>query len=192
MTAGSGIAHSEQTPRVNSHRLDGVQLWVALAQETRNNVPSFAAIEHVPLITGPGGQSRVFAGSAMGVTSEAPHYSPILGLDIELWPNGTFEVPLVPGWEHAAFVLRGDIAMERVELAPHQLHYMGTQRQSAAFTSRAGGRVLILGGPPFPEKLLMWWNFIGRTPEELAAARQDWIAHRRFPEVISTLERSPS
>jgi redox-sensitive bicupin YhaK (pirin superfamily) len=183
MTAGSGIAHSEQTPRVNSHRLDGVQLWVALPNETRNSVPSFSAIEEVPLITAPGGQARVFAGSAMGATSEAPHHSPILGLDIELWPNGSFEVPLIPGWEHAALVLRGEVAIDKAELAPQQLHYLGTQRQSAELTSRAGGRLLILGGPPFPEKILMWWNFVARTPDELIAAREDWIAHRRFPEV---------
>jgi hypothetical protein len=60
---------------------------------------------------------------------------------------------------------------------------MGTHRQSASLTSRVGGRVLILGGPPFPEKILMWWNFVARTPEELTAAREDWIAHRRFTDV---------
>lgn len=29
----------------------------------------------------------------------------------------------------------------------------------------------------------MWWNFVARTPEEIAQARADWEAHRRFGDV---------
>lgn len=36
--------------------------------------------------------------------------------------------------------------------------------------SRDGARVLLIGGPPFPEKILMWWNFVARTQEEIAHA----------------------
>jgi hypothetical protein len=31
----------------------------------------------------------------------------------------------------------------------------------------------------------MWWNFVARTPEEIAEARADWEAHRRFGEVVA-------
>jgi quercetin 2,3-dioxygenase len=52
--------------------------------------------------------------------------------------------------------------------------------------SPAGGRRLarffVLGGVPFAERLLMWWNFVARTGEEIAQARDDWAAGR-FPEV---------
>lgn len=180
MTAGMGIAHSERTPEENSHRLDGVQLWIALPDAARSAAPAFAAVERVPLVDVPGANVRVFAGSAMGASSAAPHHSPIVGMEIELWPHASLEIPLTPGWEHAALVLRGDVALEKAELAARQLHYLGTHRQSAALSSRDGARLLILGGPPFPEKILMWWNFVARTPEELIAAREDWIGHRRF------------
>ena len=40
-----------------------------------------------------------------------------------------------------------------------------------------GARVLVLGGPPFPEQVVMWWNFIGRSHEEVVAARADWNDH---------------
>ncbi len=36
--------------------------------------------------------------------------------------------------------------------------------------------VLLIGGEPFTEQLLMWWNFIGRTHEEIVEARNDWEA----------------
>ena len=29
----------------------------------------------------------------------------------------------------------------------------------------------------------MWWNFVARSTEEIVAAREDWVAGRRFGEV---------
>ena len=43
--------------------------------------------------------------------------------------------------------------------------------------------MLLIGGLPFPEKVLMWWNFVARTPEEIAGAREDWEQRRRFGDV---------
>ena len=37
-------------------------------------------------------------------------------------------------------------------------------------------RALLLGGPPFGESIVMWWNFVGRTHEEVAAFREEWQA----------------
>jgi quercetin 2,3-dioxygenase len=36
--------------------------------------------------------------------------------------------------------------------------------------------LLLLGGVPFGEPLLMWWNFVARTPEEITAAAARWRA----------------
>jgi hypothetical protein len=36
-------------------------------------------------------------------------------------------------------------------------------------------RVLLLGGEPFEEHLVMWWNFIGRSHEEVVRARTEWM-----------------
>ena len=38
----------------------------------------------------------------------------------------------------------------------------------------------MVGGEPFPETVLMWWNFVARTPEEIAAARAEWESGTRF------------
>ena len=45
------------------------------------------------------------------------------------------------------------------------------------------GRLTGLGGLPFGETILMWWNFVARTPVEIAGAREDWMAGHRFGEV---------
>ncbi len=35
---------------------------------------------------------------------------------------------------------------------------------------------MLLGGEPFEEELLMWWNFVGRSHEEVEQSRLDWEA----------------
>lgn len=70
-------------------------------------------------------------------------------------------------------------------LEPRVLYCMGTGRTGAAFASRRGGRLLLIGGPPFPETIVMRWNFVARTPEEIASARADWEGHRRYGDVTA-------
>lgn len=183
MTSGGGIAHTEQTPPENTHRLDGVQLWVALPDAARNGAAAFSANPHVPVIDRPSGPVRVFSGTLEGVSSPAPHHSPILGADLEIRAGQTLAIPLDPEWEHAVLILHGSALLDGAELAPGQLHYLETGRAGAEFASAAGGRILLIGGPPFPEKILMWWNFVARTPEEITAAREDWEHRRRFADV---------
>ena len=43
----------------------------------------------------------------------------------------------------------------------------------------------LIGGPPFPEQILMWWNFVARTQDDIAQARADWEDRRRFGEVAA-------
>ena len=92
-------------------------------------------------------------------------------------------VPLEAAHEHAVLVLDGDGTLEGQALAPRVLYYLGTRRTELTLASTAGARVLLVGGAPFPETILMWWNFVARTPDEIRAARDDWEAHRRFGEV---------
>jgi quercetin 2,3-dioxygenase len=183
MTAGAGIAHAEQTPAQNSGRLNGVQLWVALPNAHRNIEPSFEAIAHVPVIEDRGSIIKVFAGSIGRTHSPAHHYSEIVGAQIDIEAGQKVEIGVNPEYEHAVLVLSGDCSIEHQHLSNLHLHYLGMQRQSVSFSSGAGGTMLLIGGPPFPETVLMWWNFVARTPEEIAAARADWEEHRRFGDV---------
>src|SRR5262249_60352539 len=50
-------------------------------------------------------------------------------------------------------------------------------------TARAGARLFLLGGEPLGETLLMWWNFVGRTPDDIAMAARDWAGGQRFGQV---------
>jgi redox-sensitive bicupin YhaK (pirin superfamily) len=183
MTSGRGIAHAEETPQKNSGRLNGVQLWIALPDEYRNGQASFQHIEEVPIIEQDSGVVSVFAGSVPGCSSPAKHFSQILGVDIALRATASMELPLDPSFEHAALLLTGDAEIDGQSIDSMNLYYLGTNRTSVDFKSRDGCRVLLIGGPPFPEKILMWWNFVARTPEEIVQARSDWQGHQRFGEV---------
>jgi redox-sensitive bicupin YhaK (pirin superfamily) len=183
MTAGRGIAHAEQTPKGNTGRLSGAQLWVALPEAVRNSDPAFQSIDRVPLVEMPGGLAQVFAGSLAGESSGAQHFSDLVGADLQVHPGSEIEVGLQPDYEHAVLILSGDCRLEDQPLEGNTLYYLGTQRTSACFRSHAGGRIMLIGGPPFPETILMWWNFIARTPEEIAEYKADWEARRRFGEV---------
>jgi redox-sensitive bicupin YhaK (pirin superfamily) len=183
MTAGRGIAHAEQTPVANTGKLNGVQLWVALPDAKRQVAPSFQAVERVPLIESASAAIQVFAGSLAGATAPGAFDTSLVGADLAVHPGSTAEVGLEPGFEHAVLVLSGDCRAEGEPLELRRLYYLGTQRSSLSLRSEHGGRLLLIGGPPFPGPILMWWNFVARAPDEIAAARADWEAHRRFGDV---------
>jgi redox-sensitive bicupin YhaK (pirin superfamily) len=142
-------------------------------------------VKEVPAIERPGGIVQVFAGSFEGVQVPAPHYSPLLGADLRVHPGQRLDVPLEPTFEHAVLVMSGDCTLDGQSLAEHVLYYLGVTRSVLCLSTRAGARVLLIGGPPFPETILMWWNFVARTPEEIAQARTDWEARRRFGDVVA-------
>jgi hypothetical protein len=180
MTAGAGIAHAEQTPRTNSGRLNGVQLWTALPDVIRNGRAGFQHVAQVPMLESPGGIARVFAGSLGGVTSPAVHHSPLVGAELQIHPGDTMIVDAPRTFEHAVLLLDGDAASEDASLAQSVLYYFSPGRTELAFASRSGARLLVIGGLPFEETSLMWWNFVARTPAEIASARTDWEAGLRF------------
>jgi redox-sensitive bicupin YhaK (pirin superfamily) len=185
MTAGKGIAHAERSPERNSKQLHGVQLWVALPFDHRDTAALFEHVPEVPECELPGGIVRVFAGAMRDVEAGTTHFSPLVGADIEVHAGGRVEVPLDVGFEHAVMLLEGGAGLEGEALHPQALHYLGRARSSIEVESRGGARVLLIGGPPLPRPILMWWNFVGYTREEIARARADWQQHRRFGEVAA-------
>jgi quercetin 2,3-dioxygenase len=183
MTSGHAIAHAERTPADHTGRLNGVQLWTALPDQHRHREPAFEHFQAVPALELPGGIIRVFAGSVANTTSPAVYFSPLVGADVEVHRGGVCSMPLRSEYEHALLVLGGDCAGEGHRMESGVLYYLGTQRSEITLSSAEGSRVLLIGGEPFAETVLMWWNFVARTPDEIRDARADWEAHRRFGDV---------
>ena len=187
MTAGRGISHSEvSTP--GTRVLHGVQLWLALPEEHRHQAPHFEHHEVPQTPLGGGATVRVFIGrlggpdpdTGAGPTGPAPStalvYSPVLGAQVDLPAGATLDLDLDPAFEHGVLVDRGPVLVEGVTVARSELGFLEAGRSSIRLENhtRHPARVLLLGGEPFPEKLVMWWNFIGRSHEEVAAWRAEW------------------
>jgi redox-sensitive bicupin YhaK (pirin superfamily) len=183
MTAGSGIAHAEETPRRHGGRLSGLQLWIALPDAHRNIAPSFQPLSEVPQLEFRGGIAQVFMGAMENIASPALSFSDSLGVDAEVHRGETLTLPARADREHGVFVLDGEAEFEGQPLALDTLYYLGTERTELAFRSTNGARLLLLGGIPFTERILMWWNFVARTPEEIATARAEWEEGERFGKV---------
>lgn len=183
MTAGHGIAHSEETPASNSGALDGVQLWIALPHDRRGMAPAFNHYASLPVIDVAAGAISLIAGTLLEQTSPAEIFSPIVGAEIAFRAEAPLMLPIRRDFEHAVFVLRGDVRLDNQQLDGGTLHYMGTNRDQLHLRGSVDSRVLLIGGEPFTDPIVMWWNFVGGSHEEISEAREDWIHHRRFGEV---------
>jgi redox-sensitive bicupin YhaK (pirin superfamily) len=184
MTAGQGISHSEESPPDRSPTLHGVQLWVALPEHDRNVQPHFEHHADLPVLADSGARVTVIMGSLDGSTSPARLYSPLVGAEAVLAPGADTRLPLQPEFEYAVLALSGTAAVDGVELAPGPLLYLGTGRSELALHADEPGRLLLLGGEPFEEQIVMWWNFVGRSHDEIVGFRDGWAAgDDRFGEV---------
>lgn len=172
MTSGHGIAHSEES--LGGGELLGVQLWVALPDQQREQPAHFEHHADLPVVAETGAEVTVVMGSYRSTTSPARTYTPIVGLEVRL--HRTAALALRPDFEHAVLLVDGAAEVEGEPLEPGSLLYVGTGREALAVAGDDGTRLLVIGGEPLQEELLMWWNFVGRRHDDIVRARADWQA----------------
>ena len=174
MTAGRGISHSEETPATHSGVLQGVQLWVALPDGARGMPPAFAQHADLPVVTDGGLTATVLMGELAGAASPADCHTPLLGAELGLAAGSRAALPLRPDFEYAVLVIDGEATVADVPVRPGPLLYLGGGRTELRLTAGPRTRLMLLGGEPFAERIVMWWNFVGRDHDEIVAARQAW------------------
>jgi len=173
MTAGRGIQHSEVSTD-STKVLHGAQLWVALPDASRFSAPFFEHYVPSPVRLGET-TLRVFLGSLAGETSTATAFSPIVGAQIDLPGSASVELPVEAAFEHGVLLDQGSVAIEGRDLPLSHLAF----REAGATSIRLvagdeGARMLLIGGAPFGESIVMWWNFIGRSHDEIVQFRAEW------------------
>ncbi|MET7313461.1 pirin family protein [Streptomyces sp. NPDC005571] len=184
MTGGHGISHSEvSTARTTI--LHGVQLWVALPEEHRHTGRDFQ--HYVPgSVRVDGAEVRVFLGSLAGDTAPVRTFTPLLGAELTLEPHSTTTLAIDAGFEHGLLVDHGEVRIAGTLLHSAELGYVGTGSDTLTLANEtdAVARAVLLGGTPFQEQIVMWWNFIGRSHEDIVEAREAWqSASDRFGKV---------
>jgi redox-sensitive bicupin YhaK (pirin superfamily) len=192
MTAGGGVVHAEEPTGHYAGTMQGVQLWVAQPESTRHGAAAFAHLAALPECDVDGVRATVLLGSFGGAESPGRQDTPLVGADLRV-PAGDVELPLEPAYEHALVVLDGLLLVEGRPVERARTAYLGKGRTSVGLAAPEGARVLLLGGEPFGEELLMWWNFVGRSRDEMGAASRQWsVGDERFGRVATELARIPA
>ncbi len=189
MTAGGGVSHSEEGTGSYRGQLQGVQLWVAQPSTTRNGTAAFEHHGELPRVELDNAVATVLVGELDGVASPARRDTDHAGIDLDL-QGGPSILPLRTDYEHALIVVTGAIEVDGAVVEPGHLAYLGVGRDELTIKAPVPTRAILLGGVPFSEEVLMWWNFVARTQDEITRAHADWTAAaERFGSVDSRLPR---
>lgn len=128
------------------------------------------------LMTSGGATATVVVGTFGGAASPATMYTPIAGVEVHLPAGASVTLPLEPAWEYALVGVGGEPAVQTdaeasIDLADQSLLYLGLGREAIEVTAERDATVFVLGGEPFESDIVMWWNFVARTHEEIVDAR---------------------
>ncbi len=180
MIAGSGITHQELSyPQIKT--LHGVQLWYALPDSTRFSDNHF---EHYvpPAVNEPGATVRVFIGELLGSHSPVDTRTPpLLGAELVLAPEASIKIEIRPDFEHAVLAEDSTVTVNSAEVNHRALAYIPPGSDVLEISAGdAGARVILLGGVPLGEQIVMWWNFVGRTHDEIVEYRRRYQAEMGF------------
>lgn len=180
MTSGRAISHSEESPRPHAALLHGAQLWVALPEAHRNVEPHFQHHAGLPTVAAPGLTATVILGTLDGATSPGTTYTPIVGADLALSAGAEARLPLDPDFEYAVLSMSGEAEVDGVPVVPGSMLYLGCGRTELPLRAGSDAGLMLLGGEPFEEEIVMWWNFVARTQDEITQAREAWMNGDRF------------
>ena len=186
MTAGRGIVHSERTPahvRATGGSLFGLQTWVALPAAHEETAPAFAhyAADALPVAEDAGARLALIAGTADGLTSPVQTLSDMIYADLVLAPGARYRFG-ADHVERAVYVVTGSLRIEGQDgsFGAAQLVVIRPGAE-VVLTSDEPSRLMLAGGEPFPEKRLIYWNFVSSRADRIEQAKDDWRAGRFDP-----------
>jgi redox-sensitive bicupin YhaK (pirin superfamily) len=177
MTAGRGIAHSEESAAGRPSVLHGLQLWIALPEAERHAEPRFAHHADLPVVREGGASVTIAVGEYRGERSPAEMFSPLAGFEVAVPGGDDFVLPVREDFEYGVVAVDGSAVVAGALIAPGLLAHLPVGLSGIRLSPASGRRLarfFVVGGVPFSERLLMWWNFVARSGEEIARAREDW------------------
>jgi len=188
MNAGTGITHSEYSTQ-DTTVLHGAQLWYALPEAHRFSTPDLHSHRPDP-VSGEGWTARVFLGELLGRRSPVPTFIPLTGVEVRMEPGAVLELDVPADHEHGVLAAGGTVHLQGV---PIRSAHLGVVESGATrLTLRAGDEpviALLLGGVPLGEQIVMWWNFVGRSHEEIVAWRAAYQQQMGFEAPASEAEQ---
>jgi len=173
MTAGAGIQHSEVSTAAAAG-LHGVQLWIALPDRSRHIAPFFESFTPTPVIVGDA-TLRVFVGTLAGGSSPVSAFTGLVGAQLDLPAGRVVELTVDAAFEHGLVVDAGVPRLQGVDIPTAQLGVVPVGPEMLRIEAGDSAvRALLIGGEPLNEPIVMWWNFVGRSHDEIVAFREQW------------------
>lgn len=171
MTAGRGITHQEFSTD-DTRLLRGVQLWYALPDAERHGEPDLQTYR-APEVGLDGGTARVFIGSLAGSTSPVrTRTAGLVAAEIVLDAGSEVVLELDPAFEYGVLADSGTPVVCDESMPVDHLRYHAPGHTHLVLGGGPdGARVVLVGGVPLGEQIVMWWNFVGRSHDEVAAYR---------------------
>ena len=173
MTAGRGVVHTEDS-LTDGSRLHAAQLWIALPPEMQDCPPDFAHHPELPQWQENGATLTLLAGEYADRSAPTRLHSPLLGLDMASQAAATVNLNLRPNFEYALLPLTGSVGLGEERFLADEFAYLGSGRETLHLDLAPDSKVLLLGGEPFAQPVLMWWNFVGFDKVTIAAAQRQW------------------
>jgi quercetin 2,3-dioxygenase len=103
-------------------------------------------------------------------------FTPLLGAQIDLDAGAKVALAVDPAFEHGVLLDQGGLEVAGTALDVADLAFQSAGRDLLTLHNRGDGpaRAVLLGGPPFEEELVMWWNFVGRSHDDIATYHRLW------------------
>jgi redox-sensitive bicupin YhaK (pirin superfamily) len=188
MTAGTGIVHSERSPRSERDggaAMYGMQTWLALPDGREELAPAFEAVSDLPLLEDTCVKARVIMGELWGKRAPTTCYAETIYAEIDLGPAGAVPIEAAAD-ERAVMLVGGEASLDGHPLEPYALVVL-KPGEAMTLSSERGGKAMLLGGEAFSSHRYVYWNFVSSSRERIEQAKEDWQAGR-FPLVPGDAE----
>ncbi|WP_417538712.1 pirin family protein [Marinobacter sp.] len=183
MVAGKGITHSErERPEITAttHRLHGLQLWLALPEADEEIDPAFYhyASADIPRVDVNEVPIRVIMGSAFGKTSPVKVFADTLYVEAHLKAGQSIKVPDAD--ERAVYIAAGELCAGDTTIPEFAMAVL-SDKPGLELTATRDARIAIVGGENLGKRY-MEWNFVSSRRERIEQAKAQWKA-QTFPKV---------
>lgn len=178
MQAGKGIVHAEgpNESQTDTEIMHGLQFWISLPADDKFIEPDFFYYpsNDLPTFQHHGATIKVLCGELLGHTSPVNSLSPAFIYDIKIPQGQSIELPINIGDNCGIYLITGELEIGDTKLLPGTMAKLDTEQGILSIKTSENSRLVILGGTPLNEPIVMQGSFVMNTKEEIMQVIRDY------------------
>jgi redox-sensitive bicupin YhaK (pirin superfamily) len=183
MKAGKGVVHDEAINtgcKTNGTDISVVQFWINLPSQHKCDNPFYLSLsDHVvskQILKHNTGWIKVLLGKYENAVAKIPGYSKQFLFHVHLEAGKQFLTITENGLECAAFLPKDHAVINDTEFEAAELIVFDSEGETTEIynNSEAGIDVLLFGGEPYTERMILDGTFVMNTPHEITQAYNDY------------------